>query len=217
MATFTTQDVITEVRAACQDELAPYRYDDAHILRAVNHCLKRIALLRPDLFAVSTTYTCILGVRQPLPADCIRVIDILQVVSGVNVNEVNRQTLDLALSTWQIGVTGSAQDWMRDVRNPYQFFLYPPSPAGQQLVLDYAQAPPVYTLGQTVATISDAYFPALVDCVVWWIESYDNESVANKRAEMFQQSFQQLLGFTAQVKPVTDTPEGGLKPDQVVS
>lgn len=216
MATFTPQDVITEVRAVVQDATDPYRYDDASLLRAVNHCLKRIALMRPDLFALSASFTCVAGAVQSAPVDCIRIIDILESDTGTSVSEVNRETLDLAYTTWQAGTTGPAEDWMRNVRAPNQFFLYPPSPNGQVLTLLYAQAPKNYTVNETIALLGDAYFPVLIDAVVWWIESYDAEAVESKRAEMFMASFRELLGFTAQVKPVTDTPEGGLKPEQVV-
>lgn len=216
MATFTPQDVITEVRSAIQDATTPYRYDDAAILRAVNHCLKRIALLRPDLFALVTTLATVAGTVQTAPTDSIRMIDVLQVQGGGNVNEVNRETLDLMYSTWQAGATGTCQDWMRHVRNPNQFFVYPPSAGGEVLIIEYSQAPRTYSIGESIALLSDAYFPVLVDCVVWWMESYDNESVANQRAQMFMQSWMQLLGQTVQVKPVTDTESGGQPPQQVI-
>jgi len=217
MATFTPQDVITEVRGAIQDSKGPgYRYDDPTILRAFNHCLKRIALMRPDLFSYVTAFTTVLGTVQTMPADSIRIVDILQVAGGGNVNEVNRATLDLAYSTWQAGSTGPTTDWMRHVRSPSIFFVYPPAPAGEVLTIEYAQSPPNYTMNQTVAVISDAYFPVLVDCVVWWMESYDNESVANQRAQMFQQSWTQLLGISAQTKPVTDTEASGQDPKKVI-
>ena len=84
------------------------------------------------------------------------------------------------------------------------------------MTIEYSQAPRLYALAETIDIISDAYFPVVVDCVVWWLESFDNESVANQRAQMFQQSWTQLLGITQQNKPVTDSPSGGQPPQQVV-
>lgn len=216
MATFTPQDVITEVRGAIQDSKVPYRYDDATILRAVNHSLKRIALSRPDLFAFITTFTTAAGTIQTAPADSIRIIDVLYESSGSNVNEVNQETMDLAMSTWQAGTTGPATDWMRHPRNPNQFLVYPPQAGGETLTIEYSQAPTNYALASPIAILSDAYFPVVVDCVVWWLESFDSESVANQRAQMFQQSWTQLLGLSQQNKPATDTPSGGQPPQQVV-
>jgi len=209
MATFTPQDVIDEVRGAIQDATPTYRYDDATMLRGVNHCLKRIALLRPDLFAHVASFTCALGTIQTMPADSVRIIDVLQNAAGANVNEVNRATLDLAYASWQAGATGPTEDWMRHVRNPNVFFVFPPSPAAQVLTIEYVQAPKSYTINETITLIADAYFPVLVDCVVWWFESFDNESVSNQRAQMFLQSWNQMLNITVQAKPVTDTESGG--------
>ena len=216
MATFTPQDVITEVRAAIQDETVSYRNSDAALLRAFNHCLKRVALVRPDLFAFITPFSCDLGSIQTLPSDSLRLIDIIQCAGGGNVNEVNRATLDLMYATWQTGATGPTQDWMRHVRNPNAFFVYPPSPDRQVLTIEYAQAPKNYAVGESIALISDAYFPVLVDCLTWWLESQDNESVMDQRAQMFQQSWNQLLGVTIQSKPVTDNEKGGEDPKLVM-
>jgi hypothetical protein len=51
----TPQDVITEVRRLVQDEESPYRYSDTTLLGYVNQTLKRMAVLRPDLFSLITT------------------------------------------------------------------------------------------------------------------------------------------------------------------
>ena len=44
-------DVIIEVRRIIQDTNIPYRYSDDVLLGFANQGLKRIAMLRPDLFA----------------------------------------------------------------------------------------------------------------------------------------------------------------------
>jgi len=45
-------DVITEARRILQDTLSPQRYSDTVLLGFANQALKRIAVLRPDLFAI---------------------------------------------------------------------------------------------------------------------------------------------------------------------
>lgn len=210
MATFTPQDVITEVRRLVQDQRTSYRYSDDHILGVINQVLRRIALIRPDLFAYTATVTCVVGATQSAPADSIRIIDVAQAdpLAGV-VAEVSQETLDLMFSTWRAGTTGPARNWMRSVRNPNQFYVYPPSAAGQELAVEYAKSPKVHVVAEPVELISDAYFPVVVDGTVWLLESVDNEHVNSGRAKMFQDSFVQSLGVTVQNKPVTDTPEGG--------
>jgi hypothetical protein len=185
------------------------------VLATVNSCLRRIALLRPDLFAEIGTVTCVVGQIQSAPADSIRIMEVLQAVGGDAVAEVNRETLDLALAAWPSGTTGAATDWMRHVRNPNRFFIYPPSAAGQQLLVEYARSPSNLALADPVP-IPDAYFPVVVDASVWWLESQDSESVSDARAKMFQDSFTQMLGMTAQTKPVTDTESGGQPANSVI-
>jgi hypothetical protein len=216
MSTFVVQDVINDVRDAVQDtNSSNYRYSDAQITRAVNQIIKRMALLRPDLFSNIITYTCTAGSLQTLPTDSYRLMDIFQVVGGNNVNEVNREAIDLLSATWQSGTQGVAQDWMRHVRNPNIFFVYPPSLSGQQLILEYCQAPTNYTINQSISHLSDVYFPCVVDGVVWVLESVDNEHVNSGRAKAAGDSFLQLLDVTVQSKPVTDTEQGGLDPKMV--
>ncbi len=69
---------------------------------------------------------------------------------------------------------------------------------------------------QTVALLSDAYFPVVIDATVFIAESVDNEHVNSNRAQLFQQSFTQALGVSAQGRVITDTEEGGLTNEQVI-
>ena len=48
----TPTDVIAQVRVLVQDEREPYRYSDTVLLRFLNQTVKRMAMLRPDLFLV---------------------------------------------------------------------------------------------------------------------------------------------------------------------
>lgn len=216
MTTFTVQSVVTDVRYAVQDtNVVSPRYPDAQIVGVVNQVLKRIAVLRPDLFSYVTNFTCVAGAMQTLPAESFRLEDVFQVVGGSNVNEINREVLDLTFNNWQVSTAGAAQDWMRHVRNPSIFFLYPPAPVGQVLTLEYCKSPRTYVITDTIDLIPDVYFPCILDGVVWLLESIDNEHVNSGRAKMMQDTFMQLLGLSTQTKPVTDTEQGGQDPKTV--
>jgi hypothetical protein len=105
---------------------------------------------------------------------------------------------------------------MRHVRNPNRFFIYPKAPAGQVLIVEYAQTPPDYAADADVALLPDAYFPVVVDGAIFLAESVDNEHVNSNRAQLFQQTFTQALGVSAQARTLTDTEEAGLDPKQVI-
>lgn len=213
----TPIEVITEARRLIQDTKAPYRYSDAVMLGFVNQTLKRMVMFRPDLFAVigdiPTTANTVL---QSCPADSARLIDIFRVKDGNAVTEVNRETLDRTVPSWQYEEAGQPVNFMRHVRNPNRFFVYPRPVAGVVLIGEYAQTPPDYALDQEIIYPIDTYFPVVVDGVVFLAESIDNEHVNSGRAKLFQDSFVQALNVGLQSRTITDTPSAGLDPREVV-
>ena len=209
-------DVITEVRRILQDTVSPQRYSDDVMLGFANQALKRIAVLRPDLFAIIADIpTTADAVVQSMPADSIRLLEIYSVKGGNGIIETNREILDQSLPTWMNTTAGAAINFMRHVRNANKFFIYPKAPTNQVLIGEYAQTPPTYDGTTTVALLPDAYFPVVVDATVFITESVDNEHVNSKRAQIFQQSFTQSLGVAAQSREVTDTERGGLDEEDV--
>jgi hypothetical protein len=210
-------DVITEVRRIIQDTNTPYRYSDDVLLGFANQALKRIAVLRPDLFAYIGDITCTDGeVVQSAPSDSIRLIEVYRVKNGNGVIETNREALDQAYPTWMNDAAGAAVNFMRHVRNPNKFFIYPKAPTGQILVGEYAQTPPDYDGVTQVALLPDAYEPVVIDATVFIAESVDNEHVNSQRAQLFQASFTQALGVAAQSRAITDPERGGLQEEDVV-
>ncbi len=213
----TPNEIITEVRRLISDTKVAYRYSDAVILGWVNMTLRRTAVLRPDLFGVigdiSTTPNTVL---QSTPADSLRLIEIFQVKNGDAVTESRRETLDQMYPNWVNETAGTPVNFMRHVRNPNKFFVYPRPTAGVILVGEYAQTPPNYGLNDTILLIPDAFFPVLVDGAVFLAESVDNEHVNSGRAKLFQDAYTQALGVSLQSRVVTDTEESGMEPKQVI-
>ena len=201
-------DVLTEARGLLQDTNAAAslrRYSDAHLLGTANQVLQRMALLRPDLFSYIGDITCATGeVLQTAPTNSLRLIDIFRVRGGSGVRETNRATIDQTYPTWADDPDGGCLNWMRHVKNANRFFIYPKAPAGQVLVGEYAKMPATYDANTTVTELPDAYFPVVVDGVVWLIESADNESVTSGRAAMFMQSFMQTMSATLANQSITD-------------
>lgn len=213
----TPNEIIAEARRLIQDTKTTYRYSDAVMLGWVNMTLRRTAVLRPDLFGVigdiSTTPNTVL---QSTPADSLRLIEIFQVKNGDAVTESRRETLDQMYPNWVNETAGAPVNFMRHVRNPNKFFVYPRPTAGIVLVGEYAQTPPSYALNDTISLIPDAFFPILVDGVVFLAESVDNEHVNSGRAKLFQDAYTQALGVSLQSRVVTDTDASGMDPKQVI-
>jgi len=211
-------DVITEVRDLIQDtDSNAYRYSDAMLLNFANQVLKRTAIFRPDLFSLQANLTCTAGsVVQSAPADSIRLMEVYYNVSGNGIIETTREVLDQAYPSWMTDTAGNTINWIRNIRNPNKFFIYPKAPSAHQIVIEYAQTPPDYAGDATVALLPDAYFPAVVDGTVFLAESIDNEHVNSNRAALFQQSFSQALGISSQTRQITDTEGGGIPEEEIV-
>tara|TARA_R100000995_G_C3478776_1_gene122595 strand:+ start:1386 stop:2033 length:648 start_codon:yes stop_codon:yes gene_type:complete len=203
-------DIITAVRRIIQDETVTFRYSDAFLLDLCNQGLKRIQLLRPDLFSFVGTVDCVENaVIQSAPSDSLRIIECYSIVGGTGLVEADREVLDQTIPTWVNTTAAAAINWMRHVRNPNKFFIYPKAPANQTLTVEYSQVPPTYAGDATVTLLPDAYIPALVDVVVFLAESIDNEHVTSGRAKMYMDLFMAELGATTASLPVTDTENAG--------
>lgn len=214
MATFLMSQVVADVRLAIQDlgTVAAPRFSDAQVLSMANQTLKRMCILRPDLFALITTVPTVLGATQSAPSDSYRFMEALTVVGVNNLNEINREALDLMVSTWQIGTPGSPTNWMRHPRNANIFFVYPPATAGVTLQIEYVQSPPNYTLTQAPAIIPDAYYPVVIDGTVALLEMTDNEAVNSNRAKLCYDNFTNQLQSSLAARPTLDSEGAGMPP-----
>ena len=213
----TPADVIAEVRTLVQDSRVPYRYTDAVLLRFLNQTVKRMAMVRPDLFLVVRDVATVAGdVTQGLPADAIRLVEVYNVKGGNVVTEVNKDTLDQTYPGWRSAPSGQPVNYVRHVRNPTAFFLYPPPESGVTLVAEYAATPADYGLTDTITAPSSAYLPSLVDGVVYLSQSIDDEHINSGRAKLFSDAFTQGLGTNLQSRQVTENDASGLDPKQVV-
>ena len=209
----TPAEVITEVRRLVQDQQVPYRYSDAVLLGYVNQTLKRMAIVRPDLFSdIVDIPTAPDTAVQSLPAGAVRLVDIFQVKGGPAIDEVDRETMNRNYPNWMSEPAGVPVNFMRHVKNPDRFFLYPPPLAGTVLIGEYAMSPPDYALADEIAVVAPAYFPAIVDGTVFMAESIDDEHVASGRAKLFYDSFVSQLSTNLQSRKVTDTKAAGLEP-----
>jgi len=207
----TPAEVITEVRKLIGDSRVTYRNSDAALLGFVNQAVKRVALLRPDLFSTFAEMTCVSNeVNQSAPADSIRLIEVLQVKNGNALIETSREAMDQNYPVWPTISPAAATTWMRNPRDPNKFFVFPKSPTSQVLNIEYAKSPAANTAAtDNIPSLTDSYLPCVVDCVVFLVEAQSDSSVLSKRAEMFYKMFTDALGVTVQTKPVTDTEAGG--------
>ena len=212
----TPAEIITEARKLINDSRSPQRYSDVDMLGFVNQTLKRMAMYRPDLFSfIGEVSTVANTTFQSMPADSIRLVEIFGVKDGDTITEVDREVFDQTYPGWRTETAGTPVNFMRHVRNPNVYFLYPRPATGVILLAEYAKVPTDYSLTDPIVAPIDAYFPTLVDGVVYLAESVDDEHVNSGRAKLFLDSFTQALGVSLQSRDLTDSDEAGLDPRRI--
>lgn len=217
----TPQDVITETKRIVQDNdllRTSDTYSEATLLGFVNQTLKRIAILRPDLFAEVAEITLAPNTAlQDMPSDSIRLIEIFNVKDGNAITEVDRKMLNCSFPEWTSGcVVGQPTNFMRHPRNANKFFVYPIPRVATIVIAEYAKAPPNYAIDEDITVLNEVYFPVLVDGTVFLVESVANKNASPTRAKLFQDSFAQTLGAGLQSRIITDIDSSGLDMKQVL-
>lgn len=216
----TPNDIIVDVRRIAQDNgllRTSNTYSAAALLAFTNQILRQTAILRPDLFTLMTDISTTPNVvEQSMPSDSIRLVNIFAVKDSNAVLEVSREAMDQSTPSWRTEAAGSPVNYMRHVRNPNRYFLYPKPTSGVVLTGEYAQSPPTYTLSQTIALLPDAFQPAMVAGVLMLVSGIENPTTDSARFKQFQEVYSQTLGVNLQSRTVTDTKASGLDPKQVI-
>jgi len=213
----TPQDIIFSVRDIVQDTNTPYRYSDTMLLRFVNQTLRRVAVMRPDLFSkVGNTQLEPNTTLQSCPTDSLRLIEVFSVVGGNALTEVSRETLDQMYPSWHADAASTPVNFARHIRNPNKFFVYPKPTTGVSVVLEYAQTPKGYGLNDAIQILPESFFPILVDGTVFITESIDNEHANSGRAQLHKEAFETALGANTQARPLTDSENAGNNPRDVI-
>ena len=241
-------EIITEVRRLTQDESAveaEQRNTDAVLVSFMNQALKRIAVIRPDLFSeILTTHPCEEGFLQKIPDDGVRLIEVYAATfegEMTAMTETSRDALSSGSPNW-ISLTncGSATKFIRLSRSPKQFMISPPAPkpvyendvfvSGQTLYLEYAKTPREYkfdrttpegggngfTADDTIDALPPAFMPTVIDATMFLVESVDDEHIQSGRARLFYDSFTAALGSATRSRLITDTEGAGLPDGEVL-
>jgi hypothetical protein len=208
----TPANVLDSVRRIVQDGQflrAPETYTAATLLVFVNNTIKRMVMLRPDLFTTVATISTTPSVAlQTMPTDSFRLVDIFQVTNANTLEEVDRLQLNRTDINWASETAGTPVKFMRHARNPNKYFLYPRPTAGITLQAEYVKIQPTYNLNDTITGLPDDYLPAVADGTVYALLTMESE--VNKTqgmillAKAFGESFVQALGVSLQMRALTD-------------
>jgi len=243
MAGFEVGEVVDEVRRIIQDKAGGpvQRLSDNDMLGFVNQSLRRIAVLRPDLFAeLVNNHPAVPGTRlqsipdgttpagddNPKNPSGFRLIDLYscRVVNDAGENIVECPLTEADQETFrrfiQVGagnvsvvqVNARPRNFFRDLRVYKNFHLDAPPDEGAMFTLSYAKNPEKHEdINGMITDLEPAFMPVVVDATVFVAASMDDESVNSRRAEFFYRSFTEMLGVSLDSRPLTDVPYGGVR------
>lgn len=113
------------------------RWTRSELLGYLNDGQREIVKIKPDAKTETRTHALIAGAKQPRPADCIAVVDVVCNVDGDAITVCDKKTLDVFQVGWQQrNAASKVKHWMQ-AADASVFYVYPPqntTPATVELV-----------------------------------------------------------------------------------
>lgn len=175
----TAQNIMDRASTIIQDQTNT-RWPASELLNWLNDGRRDMSVVRPDLFSTTGNVSLVAGVRQSLPSNAIRLLDIPRNVSGAAVTVVQRGVLDQFDPNWpKSTASATVKHFMFDERAPTKFWVYPPATTSAQVEATYQQAVTDYSASTTLAAAEEFFGSALVDYLCYRAFSKDAEYAGN--------------------------------------
>lgn len=205
MAT-TVRSILNRAAALLNDE-EHVRWAESELLEWLNDGQRAVAKgPSSDAYVLRNNITAAAGTVQTLPADGIRLIDVVKnVASGGAVHQTDYALVDALSATWRTAAAAAAENYFYDDRNPLQFEVYPPQAGGELIEVVYNAQPGDATINGNIA-IADMYADSLIDYVVYRGLSKDTEdsAAALGRATAFYRAFLLGIGYKQSTDDVVE-------------
>jgi hypothetical protein len=198
----TIKSILERVVSALSDE-GSVTWTLQDLVRYVNDGQRDMLVKRPDLFVVEVDHPLVMGVRQALPANGAKLLDIPCNTSGLPITRVKRALLDAQAPGWRVLPGADEIDhFTYDEDQPKQFEVYPPAALGAAVRLEYSAVPadlPIPAAGVALAdlggnvNVPDLQATALHHYICFRCYAEGDENVNAERAQQFLALFSNLL------------------------
>lgn len=206
MAAIQVDSAVERASVIVQDT-THVRWSLSEKLQYITDAVREICLYKPDALAKTATLNLVPGVRQPLPADCVALVDVLSNGDGTSVRPTSRVQMDAIAPGWQkSSPSATVKHWMFDPQDQNQILVYPPQPSVSpgSLVITYAAAPIEAAAGATLP-LKDVWMPVIVNYLLFRIYSKDAEYAGNGQlATAYYQAFNASLVGRGAAEDKTD-------------
>jgi hypothetical protein len=215
VATIKVIEIIKRVEDVLQD--SNIRWPRVELQNWLNESYLQIALLRPDASSKTGTLTCVAGSRQTITSGfstALRLLDVVRNLAASSdkkvVRLIDRSVLDDQRPAWHNDTASvNIQNYTFDVRQPKEFFVFPPATTSAQLEVVYTDLPGTHSLSEAnlhpttgsseVIKVDDTYLSVITDWILYRAFSKDAEFAANAaRAGAHYQTFMSSIGNKTQ-------------------
>ena len=187
-------DVINQTAYMLTDESA-VRWPKPTLLGWFNEAQRAVVLRRPDSLAVNEPFSCQGGSRQDMPAEGIRLIDIVRVIGGSGITKVDKSQLDAHIRDWYTQAeSADIEHFVYDERDPKRFYLYPPAAVGTTIEIIYSKSPDVVSIADfntdtQVISVDDVFANALQEYILYkaWMKDAEHAGNSNRANGHFNQ------------------------------
>jgi hypothetical protein len=192
---FKLSSAIAIARGVLNDTTPDYRYSDADLLEYGNGCLRSLPNIKPSLLYTEGELEC--EADQALQSvsfdDAHSLVNVLRIKNGAALTPFDKAALDAFMPGWMAATSAAAQQWAPNADDPVRFYLNPPAPTGQVLIVLYVRIPGPFTASEDTG-LPETITEAVADYMVGMAESRNDESVVSARATQFINQFAARLG-----------------------
>lgn len=207
MPTLTAAVTIDKAEIILQDT-TNVRWAASELLGWFNDGQREIVIARPDAYVQTVSHPLVAGTRQTIPSAGHQLVKVTRnmgangTTPGRAVRMVPEEMLNASTPDWHAATPAAVTlHYTFDIRQPRNFYVFPPAIAANTVELVYSASPPPLAAATDVQLIDDVYANVLLDYVLYRAYSKDAESTANAaRATTHRQMFESALG----VKTKTD-------------
>lgn len=196
---FKLSSAVAIARGILQDTTAPYRYSDDDLLEYGNGALRSLPGIKPGLLYTEGELTC--ETDQALQSvsfdDAHSLVNVLRIKNGAALTPFDKPALDAFMPGWMAATSAAAQQWAPNADDPVRFYLNPPAPTGQVLIVLYVRIPGPFTADQDTG-LPETIAEAVADWIIYMSESRNDESSNSGRAQAFLATFAAKLKGGAQ-------------------
>lgn len=198
---FTANDLIVDA-ALLYGDTGYDRVSTADWIKYLNNAIRALILVRPDAGATTEALQLSAGIKQDLPSDSLRLLDISRnlgtdgLTAGKVITPADRKHIDYSNLLWPAGTGETAIDnFSYNKENPRIFYVTPPVHATTAVYVEFqsSKLPTAVTTTASALGVNDVFYEPILNFMLHKAFTADDEDVEFQKGITYLQNFFNLL------------------------